>query len=195
VFLERLSATLLEISGAGATTTAAIARYRSTGALVAVRGETNGAMMRAPVVGWAFGDDERRRAVGERLARATHGGRDAVEGAVAIAELAAAGLEGRLDVGGAWPAPGSSPMSYDARPTLDAIVHVLAHHREGAEAMRAAVRLGGDTDTVAALVGGLLGPGGGEIPWLDEVLLPDGERLDRLAEGLAALRLSAEASA
>src|SRR3982751_3954916 len=126
-FLERLSAALPGIRGAGPTTAAATARYRETGALVAEVGTTNGAMMRAPAVGWAFADADRRREIGERLARATHGGYDAVEGACAIAEMAAAGLEGRLDMGGGWPAPPFSPLAFDARPTLDALVHVLAH--------------------------------------------------------------------
>jgi ADP-ribosylglycohydrolase len=63
------------------------------------------------------------------------------------------------------------------------------------EAVLSAVRLGGDTDTVAALVGGLLGCGlevdevREQLDWLDDVRLPPMEDLQRLAAGLSALRI------
>jgi ADP-ribosylglycohydrolase len=58
----------------------------------------------------------------------------------------------------------------------------------------AAVRLGGDTDTVAALVGGLIGcrlqpeEVRTELPWIDEVRLPPSDAIQRLARGIADLR-------
>jgi ADP-ribosylglycohydrolase len=63
------------------------------------------------------------------------------------------------------------------------------------EAVLAAVRLGGDTDTVAALIGGLLGCGHGteevrqELDWLKSVHLPESNDIHRLAEGLKDLRV------
>jgi ADP-ribosylglycohydrolase len=55
------------------------------------------------------------------------------------------------------------------------------------EAMRNAVTLGGDTDTVAALAGGILGARDGEQepPYAHKVLLPPEATLTRLATGLA----------
>jgi ADP-ribosyl-[dinitrogen reductase] hydrolase len=63
-----------------------------------------------------------------------------------------------------------------AEPTLDAfttvanVLQVLRGARGLATAMKHAVALGGDTDTTAAIVGGILGcqleDVGGQIPWL-----------------------------
>ena len=53
-----------------------------------------------------------------------------------------------------------------------------------------AVSLGGDTDTVAAITGGILGCRSAKvrIGWLDRVILPDAAALDRLADGLHEVR-------
>jgi ADP-ribosylglycohydrolase len=84
-------------------------------------------------------------------------------------------------------------VPFDSLPTVAAVVSVL---REGdpspGAAMRSAVALGGDTDTVAALAGGIAAARSGgleNVDWLDAVALPfeDGE-LDSLAAGLAELR-------
>jgi ADP-ribosylglycohydrolase len=59
--------------------------------------------------------------------------------------------------------------------------------------MRYAVGLGGDTDTVAAITGGVLGCRSAEvrIGWLERVILPDAAALDRLAGGLREMRRAA----
>ncbi|WP_421914541.1 ADP-ribosylglycohydrolase family protein [Nonomuraea polychroma] len=59
--------------------------------------------------------------------------------------------------------------------------------------MRYAVSLGGDTDTVAAIIGGILScrQDSADIPWAPQVALPAG--LDALAEGLWAMRRAAYA--
>ena len=63
-------------------------------------------------------------------------------------------------------------------------------------ALRLAVSLGGDTDTVAALVGGLLGcrlaPAEvwAQLTWLDRVSLPPPDALSRLGGALAGIRLA-----
>jgi ADP-ribosylglycohydrolase len=56
--------------------------------------------------------------------------------------------------------------------------------------MRYAVGLGGDTDTVAAITGGILGCRSAEvrIGWLDQVVLPQAAELDQLAGGLHEIR-------
>jgi len=60
--------------------------------------------------------------------------------------------------------------------------------------MKRAVALGGDTDTAAAIVGGILGPQAreveGEIPWLSCVILPAPETVEATAARLCKLRRS-----
>jgi ADP-ribosyl-[dinitrogen reductase] hydrolase len=77
------------------------------------------------------------------------------------------------------------------------VVYVLRHAETSdlavADAMRYAVSLGGDTDTVAAIVGGILGcriDGDVDIPWLPRVRLPDDAELDALSRALSSLRRS-----
>lgn len=75
--------------------------------------------------------------------------------------------------------------------TLAAIVHVLDACGEDVEgAMRYAVGLDGDTDTVAAIAGGVLGCRATEVEigWLYRVMAPDAAELDRLALGLREVR-------
>jgi ADP-ribosyl-[dinitrogen reductase] hydrolase len=59
-------------------------------------------------------------------------------------------------------------------------------------AMKDAVALGGDTDTAATIVGGILGcqreDVESEISWLSSVMLPKAEELDATAAGLYELR-------
>ncbi len=103
-----------------------------------------------------------------------------------------AGLLGEL-VAGRW-CPPRTGIGLDAGETVVGVLHCV----RGAESLRAgllaAVRLGGDTDTVAALVGGLLGARlsaaqvRAELPWSGGVSLPDAAKVCRLAAGLVALR-------
>jgi ADP-ribosylglycohydrolase len=60
--------------------------------------------------------------------------------------------------------------------------------------MKCAVALGGDTDTAAAIVGGILGCRlediGNAIPWLSKVVLPKAEVAEGIAVSLYGLRRS-----
>lgn len=101
----------------------------------------------------------------------------------------------RAAADGTW-RPGAGGVTLDAADTLAAVVHVLATCGEDADgAMRYAVGLGGDTDTVAAITGGILGCRDVrvEIEWLDRAKVPDATELDRLAEGLREMRRAAYA--
>lgn len=221
-FLSALSEALPAMRGAGPTTTAAVERWRSTGSAVAPRGEgaTNGAAMRALPIGWATApaDVERRRSLAERFTRTTHGDPRALAAAAAVAAMAsyaaagapmfsvfAAGLEEAGTVVGdarppltkaavgTWPAPADG-VPLDAVTTVAAVVSVLCGGTEPSpgEAMRSAVALGGDTDTVAALAGGVAATRTGGldgVDWLDRVAMPvDEPAVAELAGGLAALR-------
>jgi ADP-ribosylglycohydrolase len=91
---------------------------------------------------------------------------------------------------GTW-RPGTEGVSLGAAETLAALLHVLATCGDDVDtAMRYAVGLGGDTDTAAAITGGILGCRSAEvrIGWLDQVMLPDAAELDRLAGGLHKVR-------
>ncbi|MFF0718144.1 ADP-ribosylglycohydrolase family protein [Micromonospora sp. NPDC003816] len=104
-------------------------------------------------------------------------------------------LVGAVAAGGWSPPP--SGVGLDAAETVAAVLHCV----RGADSVRgglvAAVRGGGDTDTVAALVGGLLGAGSSaeavraELPWSGSVVGLDAAEVRRLAAGLVALRESA----
>ena len=168
---------------------------------------------------------EGRRAWTAELSRATHPGREAVVAACIGSALAAWALEGApssllLDIAreeasaavrsegadirieqmlaaieaGTWQ-PDAGIGDMDPYETVARVVWAITREWSMADAILGAVRLGGDTDTVAALVGGLLGcqrsPAAvrAELPWLDQVDVPPAERIVGAAKGLAELRV------
>ena len=91
---------------------------------------------------------------------------------------------------GSW-RPGEEGVPLGSAETLAALLHVLATCGDDADgAMRYAVGLGGNTDTVAAITGGILGSRSAEVRvgWLDQAILPEAAELDRLADGLHEIR-------
>jgi ADP-ribosyl-[dinitrogen reductase] hydrolase len=165
---------------------------------------------------------ERRRELTVRLSRATHGAPAAIVSACVVATMAAwaieqhpmeavvaAGLREADDLAelfGLGPAtlrplrraadgdwgPYRPGMPLDAVATLASILHVLGEPTSLANAMKRAVALGGDTDTTAAIVGGILGcrleDVDHAIPWLSKVVLPRAEIVEAMAAGLSELR-------
>lgn len=220
-FLTRLAAAAPHIRGIGPSTRAAVDRFRTRGALHAESGDTNGAAMRALPIGWAVADDGVRRTVTTGLSRTTHGAASAVAAACIASAMASAAVDGaspldaaateidwaetqfgvalrpvRDAVDGRW-RPGRTGVSLDAVGAVAAVVDVVRHAVRGrlpiADALRYAVSLGGDTDTAAAIAGGILGgraTGTPDIPWLDRVDLPESATLDGLSAALAELRAS-----
>jgi len=106
--------------------------------------------------------------------------REALGADVPLDQLAAA-------ADGTWTPPAAG-ISLDAMETAAAVLHVLRGARGLSDGIETSVRLGGDTDTVAAIVGGILGVRDEDpedaLPWLSLVQLPDPALLDRLAAGL-----------
>lgn len=178
-----------------------------------VRSAGNGASMRAAVVGAYFRDDaEKRRAFGEAIARVTHTDDRAVEGALYVAEVAAACARG------ATPAAATEeslevvthPQLREAlkraaekpRETTGFVVHTVAfarwcfvrHGDDPLQALSETVAAGGDTDTIGAIVGAWLGArhGDGGLPAELVANLNEGpfgrSHLGALADCLAALR-------
>ncbi len=165
-----------------------------------------------------------RRELTIRLSRTTHGAPEAIISACVIAEMAAwaveqhpvdaviaAGLREaeelaqqhalhpatlqplRRAASGDRPSNGAGP-TLDALATMASVLHVLREAKGPATAMKHAVALGGDTDTTAAMVGGILGcqleDVGSQIPWLSSVGMPDAGLIEATAAGLYELRRS-----
>lgn len=99
----------------------------------------------------------------------------------------------RRAASGDW-TPSTAEVAPDAIPTLASVLYVLQEATSLATAMKQAVALGGDTDTAAAVVGGILGCQSqdvtADIPWLPGVLLPDSALIEATVTGLHDLRQS-----
>jgi ADP-ribosyl-[dinitrogen reductase] hydrolase len=180
------------------------------------------AMRALPVGWATRGDDpEKRQRRVLALSRATHGAPGALVAAGVVAAMGSWSLEGcslgtireaahaeavalagalgaedalaplEAAARGSW-LPPSGGVSMDAVETLAAVLHVLARSGRLPDGFEAAVRFGGDTDTVAAIVAGILGVreagSWAPPPWFDLVQLPDASRVERLASGLALAR-------
>jgi ADP-ribosyl-[dinitrogen reductase] hydrolase len=165
-----------------------------------------------------------RRKLTVRLSRATHGDPVAIISACVVAEMAAWAIEQhpidaavaaglreadhlsrqyaldsatvrplREAAGGDRGSP-KGATSVGAVATLATVLRVLRQTTGLASAMKQAVALGDDTDTAAAIVGGILGPQArdidGEIPWLSSIVLPGSEIVEATAVGLCGLRRS-----
>jgi ADP-ribosyl-[dinitrogen reductase] hydrolase len=165
-----------------------------------------------------------RRELTIRLSRTTHGAPEAIISAGVVAEMAAWAIEQhpigavvaaglheaehlarrhalrpavlrplRQAASGDW-GPSTAGMAADAITTVASVLYVLREATSLAMAMKQAVALGGDTDTAAAIVGGLLGCRSedveAEIPWLPKVALPDAALIEATATGLHGLRRS-----
>ncbi|WP_170147659.1 ADP-ribosylglycohydrolase family protein [Micromonospora phaseoli] len=105
------------------------------------------------------------------------------------------GVLAELRAGG-W-RPSVAGVGLDPGETVAAVLHCVRQAESLRGGLLAAVRLGGDVDTVAALVGGLLGARltaaqvRAQLPWSSLVALPDAAQVRRLAAGLVDLRFSA----
>jgi ADP-ribosyl-[dinitrogen reductase] hydrolase len=163
-----------------------------------------------------------RRELTMRLSRTTHGAPEAIISACVVAEMAAwaieqhpvhavvgAGLHEAEEVAqqytlhpvtlqplrqatrGDWP-PNTPGPTLDAFTTVASVLHVLREARGLGTAMKHAVALGGDTDTTAAIVGGILGcqleDAESQIPWLANVAMLDARLIEATATGLYELR-------
>jgi ADP-ribosyl-[dinitrogen reductase] hydrolase len=167
---------------------------------------------------------EYRRDLTIRLSRATHGAPTAIMSACVVAAMAAwaierhpihamigAGLREAEDLTGLFALPPialqplrqaadgkwlrpAAGTALDAVTTTATVLHVLREATSLANAMKHSVGLGGDTDTAAAIVGGILGCRSEtvehEIPWLSKVALPEPESIESAATGLYRLRWS-----
>lgn len=133
----------------------------------------NGAAMRAAVLGSAFrGDPTSRVAFVEAASGVTHTHPLAIQGAQLIA-LAAATSRDEFDAEARrlapdWPFearwPESGPNGYVV-PSVNASLEIWRSSPDFPSAIERAIRLGGDTDTVGAMVGGIMGPAGAPQNW------------------------------
>jgi ADP-ribosylglycohydrolase len=166
---------------------------------------------------------ERRRALTIDLSRTTHGAPGAIVSACVVAAMGAWALEGvpietvierglqeaeeaAQELGlsseallsvlaaadGDWKPPREG-ISLDAITTVAAVVDVLRRGTTLADALENAVSLGGDTDTVAALVGGIWASRGvtdevERLMWISRVTVPPDDVIVPLAEGMVERR-------
>lgn len=166
----------------------------------------NGPAMRAPLVGAWARDLDRVRALVDASTRITHTDVRAVEGARVVAVVAhlvaratpaaeacararAEATDAELASALDGPLP-AVPTGYVVHTVPAALACFLAHPGDVRGAVDAAVRLGGDTDTIAAIAGALAGaaaPHAVPADWLARYVgWPDGEgRLRELAARLA----------
>jgi ADP-ribosylglycohydrolase len=150
-----------------------------------VRSAGNGSAMRAAVIGAFFHDEpEKRRVFGTAIATSTHTDDRAVQGALFVAELAAVGpdlarkivtepeLGSALDRAGVLAAQNvSTSDAAHSLKTTGYVVHSVAfalfcYRRYGETpllAIQECIRAGGDTDSIAAILGGWLGARHGEV--------------------------------
>lgn len=228
-FLRWLSDRADSIPGLGPSTSAAIRSFKTTGHLPSDGNTNGAVMRALPVGWAVPVDQApRRRQWAIELSRATHGGREAQAGACVAAACAAWALEGaswatiievameeaaaacratgadpriqamlRALADGEW-APSAS-VSLDPYETIVAALHCASGASSLRAALLAAVQLGGDTDTVAALTAGLIGcqlttdTVLAQLGWSDQVRLPEHERVETLARAIAARRALASA--
>jgi ADP-ribosyl-[dinitrogen reductase] hydrolase len=180
---------------------------------------TNGAAMRMLPVGWTTPatDPELRRELTRTLAVGTHQAPQAIGAACVVTAMGSWAIDGvsieavltaaasevewvarhhadlpavRAALAGEWRPP-TAGVDLDAAQTVAAIVHVLRSAPDLATALPLAVSLGGDTDTVAAMVGGILGARTpGRVRELEWLTLVDFEERPHLAARLHELRRS-----
>jgi ADP-ribosyl-[dinitrogen reductase] hydrolase len=192
-FLGRLARALPRMRGAGPTTKAAVRRFQATGGLHATDGSSIGAAMRAlpfgwatPVAAWAIEQHPIDAVVAAGVREADHLARLYGLRPTVLQTLQQA-------ASGDW-APSTADMAPDAVSTVASVLYVSREATSLATAMKDAVALGGDTDTAAALVGGILGCQSkdvtADIPWLPGVLLPESALIEATVTGLRDLRRS-----
>lgn len=177
------------------------------------RGAGNGALMRAApsAVHFARAGREATMDAARRIAALTHGDRAAWEGTAVLHELIRVGLAGddplhaveetlrrvhpdhreryAVVLAPDWHPDRATEFNGAVWPCLASAVWSLRTTSSYEDALRAAIDLGGDTDTVAAVTGGLAGAvyGGAAIPerWSEAVRVPlpgFGGRVLRAAE-------------
>src|SRR3954469_12550410 len=187
---------------------AATEHFRRTG-----RAAGNGSLMRTTPAAIRFsrGGRDVTMDAGRRISALTHGDPSAGEGCAIFHELMRVALDGgdplpaipaALEAGadehrdrgatglaGDWTPADATESNGAVWPTLGQAVWALRHGKSFADVMRLVIDLGGDTDTVAAVAGGLAGAvyGMGGIParWASAVhgrVPGHGDRVWRLAD-------------
>ncbi|MGY1690356.1 ADP-ribosylglycohydrolase family protein [Geodermatophilus sp. SYSU D01105] len=187
---------------------AAAEHFRRTG-----RAAGNGSLMRTTPAAIRFAREGREATMdaARRISALTHGDPSAGEGCAIFHELVRVALDGGDPLAAIpsaleavadehrdrwatvlapdWTPEDATESNGAVWPTLGQAVWALRHGRDFAEVMRLVIDLGGDTDTVAAVAGGLAGAvyGMGRIParWASVVhgrVPGHGDRVWRLAD-------------
>ena len=185
----------------GPTTAHALSCFAADPGFMPTSGTTNGAAMRAPAIAWLFPEDRIIPAAIES-SLATHGADVAIAGACAIAcavssaingagikRIIQAGIKGAEHASNNLAARIRESVRLTSEKTLEKVIDtigcgietmeavpatfaVIASEQDYRSGVLAAINLGGDADTIASMVGAILGgmlPDRGAIPgeWTD----------------------------
>lgn len=125
----------------------------------------NGSAMRVASIGWLFGTGVEVRKEAEKSALPTHNHPEGIKGAVATAEaIFLARKHGRdymlkemEQYYPVWkePLPGSNKFDETCQGTMPVVFGIIKRASSFEEAMRYAVAVGGDSDTIGAIVGSI----------------------------------------
>lgn len=129
----------------------------------------NGSAMRVAPVAWAFNSLEEVRREAERTASVTHNHPDGIKGAVAVAHAIYSqrnGFDpGELEIVGNLYYPGFLNAIYTpgvfnetCQGTVPICLKIVRYSSSFEDAIRKAISWGGDSDTIAAIVGSLAEP-------------------------------------
>lgn len=193
---QRLRSWFLAIPpGIGKSTIIACSKitFGATAAKSGVNSGGNGAAMRSAIIGHWFANDRKSRIqFTNACAEVTHTNRDAIYGAQ-IAALAASLVSNRqlphlLETIRAefpewpfeYPRPERGPSGYVVH-TINAVIDICTENVTYQEAIEKGIRLGGDTDSVAAIVGGILGTSDDSL--YRTIASPDLRLLQTIASG------------
>jgi ADP-ribosylglycohydrolase len=125
----------------------------------------NGSAMRVAAIGWWFDTLEEVQHEAEKTALPTHNHPEGIKGAVATATaiyLARkqgkdAMLEAMKEFYPTWVTPqlGANPFNETCQGTLPIVFGIINHANNFEEALRYAIVVGGDSDTIGAIVGSI----------------------------------------
>lgn len=123
----------------------------------------NGSAMRVSPIGWAFDTLKKTQEEAEKSAIISHNHPDGIKGAVATASAIFCAKEGKDAAinslkefyNAEFPLLGTNPFHVSCERTLPICLGIIEKTNSFEEAIRYAVAVGGDSDTIAAIVGSI----------------------------------------
>lgn len=141
----------------------------------------NGSAMRVSAVGWLFNDEEEVLEEAKKSAEITHNHPEGIKGAQAVALAVFMGskgcskeeiLERMKEFYPVFVEPklGANPFNETCQGTLPICLGIIEKANNFEEAIRYAIAVGGDSDTIGAIVGAIAEPIWGIPRWMQQVV-------------------------